>query len=155
MNNNELESLYERAQADDGERPPYWSPEPGEILTGRLLYYSEGVTSIGERRIAVVERHPDGEVVSVWLMKSVLISEFDRLNPQPGDGVVVKYFGERQPKNPNGRPYHLYRLWVSRAQPVADPSTPSPVAASASVSTPRSPSPASSQPEPNDDDLPY
>lgn len=157
----DLNSLRERAEADDGSRAPYWAPEVNEVLTGTLLYYTDGNTENGPCRIAVIERYPDGELVNVWIFRKVLVREFEEKRPQPGDGVVIKYFGQRDSQTPNGRPFHLYRLWVSRRQPVANgsavgapPLPPIPTPAPVAVAATPSPLPFSPDEADDDDTLP-
>jgi hypothetical protein len=138
--NDDLDHLLKRAEADTGEPPPYWDPQPGDTLVGTLRFYTEGTTSVGDRKIAVIEQYPSGELISVWLSRSVLASEFERQQPQPGDGIGLKYVGLKAPRRPGGSEYHLYKLWVSRHTPAPNP-----------PGAPRSSAPTGG----SDDDLPW
>lgn len=90
-----------------------WIPEVGEKLKGRLL--SVGVCACGG-----FGNHPlldiltdEGKSVAVHAFHVTLANAVDRLAPQAGQRVGIKYFGEQQPKDPDGQPFHRYRMVVS------------------------------------------
>jgi hypothetical protein len=102
--------LRERAER---EFPDSWVPEqPGEEIAGELVRYERGTTSYGEQVIAVL-RTPDGSERSVWLLHAVLRGEFAKLRPRPGELLLVRYEGKRQPAG-GGSAYVSYRVEVDR-----------------------------------------
>ncbi len=131
----------------DGGFPDYWDPKPGDALIGTLERYDVGTTKLGERQIAIVRDEESGELISVWLSRSVLKNEFERQAPQPGDLIGLKYFGLQQPRDPNGSEFHKYGLRVSRA-----PGSRLMVQTSAETAAP---APAASTSPNESDDLPF
>jgi hypothetical protein len=101
--------------ASDGTWPDYWDPQPGDVLSGTVERLDVGQTKLGERRIIVVSADDTGELVSVWLTRSVLASELEKAKPREGDWVCVKYHGVREPKRADASPFHGYSVRVVRA----------------------------------------
>jgi hypothetical protein len=93
---------------------PAWKPKPGDTLVGTLLRYDTGHTPFGPVRTATI-RKADGERVSVWLSNTVLLNEFARLKPKPGERIGLKYLGTHRERR-----YHRFRLLVDR--PDGEPS---------------------------------
>lgn len=83
-------SDYEsQLQGDSGEAPEAWVPQKsGEYIIGKVKRYERGTTGFGARPICIIETK-DGER-SIWLLHHVLLSQFDRTQPQPGDVIGVK-----------------------------------------------------------------
>jgi hypothetical protein len=104
-----LQSWVDEDDVDEerGSFPEPWKPEAGETLIGIVRDRRSVDTDDGQRDVLELER-PDGTRVSVWLSRAVLREEIDRANPKLGDGLGIKYLGEREGKS--GRPYHLYRV---------------------------------------------
>jgi hypothetical protein len=107
------------ALAARAERPPpqSWLPEnPDEghpaQLVGELVRVEDNYTRFGPCKIAIL-RDPAGVEWSVWLIRTVLRSEFEKQRPRVGDVVLVKYQGKVSPKG-GGDPYHGYELLVDR-----------------------------------------
>ena len=98
----ELEELEE-------EYPPAWHPEPGEILVGTIRRYDEGRTPYGQVRTVIIQDEETGERVSLWISGAVIRNEFDRLRPEPGERVGIRYLGKDQQKG-----YHKYKMRVDR-----------------------------------------
>lgn len=112
-------SQYERLSAQaDREFPESWIPkEAGERIVGEFLRLDRGTTARGPAHIVVL-RTPEGVERGVWLLHVVLRNEFRRLQPKPGELVLVKYEGTRQ--KADGDAYHAYKVAVDReAQPAA------------------------------------
>ncbi|MBM4043659.1 MAG: hypothetical protein FJ279_00945 [Planctomycetes bacterium] len=89
--------------------PEAWRPKPGDVLTGIVESYSEGPTPYGNVHTVIVKDEDAGERVSVWLSSTVLLSEFRRLRPKPGERIGLKYEGKDADKG-----YHRYKLLVDR-----------------------------------------
>lgn len=93
--------------------PESWRPEEGEKIIGTVVEYGVGPTDYGERDTVVV-RLADGTEKTVWLLHDVLINQFKREKPQPGERIAVKYVGQKT--NPTSqRRYKDYRLMVERS----------------------------------------
>ncbi|HYH59798.1 MAG TPA: hypothetical protein VD790_11360 [Thermoleophilaceae bacterium] len=102
--------LRERA---DTERPDAWVPEhPGDELVGELVRYERGTTSYGDQVIAIVQP-TDAAARSLWLLTAILRDEFAKHRPAPGEWVLVRYLGKREPKG-DGPAYQAYTVVVDR-----------------------------------------
>jgi hypothetical protein len=93
-----------------GEYPEAWIPKEGETLVGTVLQYGIGQGTFGPVRTAIIEKD-DGERLSVWLSSTVLLSEFDRAKPRPGERVGLKYGGKHPTKG-----YKRFCLLVDRGK---------------------------------------
>lgn len=94
--------------------PPAWKPEPGDVLVGTVERYDIGQTQYGPVRTCTI-RTDQGERLAIWLSTTVLLDQFRRERPKPGERIGVKYLG----KHPE-HGYHRYRLIVDRPQQEAD-----------------------------------
>jgi len=92
--------------------PPAWRPEPGDVLVGRVIRYDIGHTVYGPVRTVTIERDT-GERVAVWLSSTVLLNEFAKQKPKPGERLGLKYLGKHPELG-----YHRYRLLVDRDEPL-------------------------------------
>lgn len=118
------------------ERPATWRPkEDGAEIVGRFVRLERGVTTHGDAWIVVLEsiRIP-GRFAAVWLFHKMLLGEFDRTRPRPGDLVLIRYEGIKAPEGDGGHEYHTWRVATDRenftwdealavlaGQPVPDP----------------------------------
>jgi hypothetical protein len=67
----------------------------------------------------------DGNLRSVWVFHDALRSQLEKLQPQAGDAIAIRYNGKQ--KSANGRSYHSYTVgsdkpraqfqWGKRPQP--------------------------------------
>jgi hypothetical protein len=108
--------LRDRATSD---APPAWMPtEEGDELFGTFVdLIPAAPTKFGPAPVVQLAQ-PSGEVVSVWLLHSVLRREFERAAPAIGENVLIRYLGMVQPEG-GGNPYQTYSLTVDRkAAPV-------------------------------------
>jgi hypothetical protein len=113
MNTNRLEN---RLQSQNGDFPPSWYPEEGEVLVGELLHYTSAKTTHGDVNIAVIREHDTEQAFSVWLSRSVLRAEFEKHSPGPGDTVGIKFHGQKVSRK--GTSYFAYSVEVDHV-PVA------------------------------------
>ena len=106
-----MRDLLAELQAETGERPTTWKPEPGDILVGVLLRYDRvpDLYRKGETAVLAVVRSDAGPVVSVWLGRA-LLALFKTQKPEPGDRVGVKRLPDVQA--PAGK--HPYQRWALR-----------------------------------------
>jgi hypothetical protein len=155
--------LRAELEGEDGTYPEAWRPEVGEILVGELTGYDQGTTPYGPAVIARVVDEATGETWSVWLIHHVLLDEFRKLRPKPGERVGLKRLEDADH-------YRRYSVRVDRPQdelpdllevaaqeglPGAQPPRESPGQHSAPPPPPRAapqPSPPITEP---DDDLPF
>lgn len=98
----------------DGTFPPTAQVKPGDVLVGELLRYDEGTTRFGKAPIAVLAIEGSGEVVSLWLLHTVLRNEFAKQRPRPGERIGLKRF----PDSEEG--YARWVLRIDRAQSDAE-----------------------------------
>jgi hypothetical protein len=118
------EALRERAE---GEFPESWRPgeeDQPETLVGLLESKVVGPDlGYGPREIVVL-RTLEGVRWSVWLIHDVLIQEFERQKPNPGDLIAVHYDGRREGGQGKSG-FHMYRLVVDHAIAAVSDSAPS------------------------------
>jgi hypothetical protein len=101
-------TLYERlARWDDF--PPGWKPVPGEILVGTIEGYDTWEGRYGAVKVAILQDEAGGGLVSVYLSSTVLLAEFKKWRPRPGEVVGIRYLGKDE-----DRGYHRYKVMVER-----------------------------------------
>jgi hypothetical protein len=97
-------------QLDPGEYPPaIILKEPGARAEGTLVEYSAAPTRFSNGKdvpIAVIE-DKDGNRGSLWLNTTVLLSQFAKIRPKPGERMVITYRGLKDDADP---PYHDWRV---------------------------------------------
>src|SRR4051812_48885994 len=75
----------------------YLDRAAGTTITGTVEGFDQGPSAFGKDVvIATLRLEDDGEVVSLWLSATVLVSSFARLKPKVGERVSVTYLGTRQ-----------------------------------------------------------
>jgi hypothetical protein len=94
-------------EREDGTYPESWRPQPGDILVGTIEKYDRASTSYGTYNIAVL-RDEQGALHSVWLMHAVLLDEFRKLRPRPGERLGIKRLEDAE------RGYRRYAVRVDR-----------------------------------------
>jgi hypothetical protein len=112
------EQLEAEAEREYGEA---WLPDKEDshprTLVGTIVSYDQGPESAytGERPwIANVEDR-DGKQWCIWLNRAVLIGEFDRQKPMPGERIAIRYRGQAEKASqPGMAPAQLYKLTVDR-----------------------------------------
>lgn len=101
-------------QLEQGNPATWMWEEDGVEVIGRAVRKETAMTTEGPCDILVLD--VDGELRSVWLMHTALVSKLRRLRPQAGDWVGIKHLGKREPKQ-GGRPYYDYNVVVHGTGP--------------------------------------
>lgn len=84
--------------------PEIWTPtQPGDTLAGTLVGFS---TTPKGHRLAVISREEDDVEVATYLSNVALVSGFERLDPQPGERIGIKFTGMKTSKS--GREYKSF-----------------------------------------------
>lgn len=105
-------TLRERLEQSTGEYPPSWKAEPGAIVAGELVRYSTAPTKLyGDQLVAVINDDRRGPL-TVWLSSAVLLDQFKKLRPKPGEAVGIKCLGKHPEK-------HYWRFTVEVDRPGA------------------------------------
>lgn len=92
----------------DGTNSDSWKPDPGDILAGTLVRYEKANSVHGPKVVAIVDDISAGHRYAVWLSPKVLVSEFEKHRPKPGERIAIK----RLLDHANG--YKVFRLLVDR-----------------------------------------
>jgi hypothetical protein len=101
-------ALYDRLERWD-DFPPAWKPVPGEILVGTVEGYDTWEGKYGPVKVVILRDEAGGALVSVYLSSMVLLQEFRKLRPRPGETVGIRYLGKDE-----DRGYHKYKVMVDR-----------------------------------------
>ena len=107
-------ALAERAGAEQAEA---WRPSDAhfdhpEVIVGELVDVTAAHTSYGPTRVVTL-RTSEGKEWAVWLVKTVLRQEFEKLQPRRGELVAVRFLGRVDARE--GRPaYDAFRVVVDR-----------------------------------------
>ena len=102
-------------QLEQGNPRTWMWEEDGTEVIGRAVRKETAMTTEGPCDILVME--VDGELRSIWLMHTALVSKLQRMRPQAGDWVGIKHLGKREPKQAGGRPYYDYNVVVHGVGP--------------------------------------
>jgi hypothetical protein len=97
--------------------PDPWDPKPGDKVAGEVVQVQRYDSKFTGEEYPVVDLLTDPETlagVRVYGSRTVLGKELDRLQPQPGDRLAVKYGGLIENK---GVEYHSYRVVLDRLTP--------------------------------------
>lgn len=97
--------------------PDPWDPEPGDKVAGEVVQTQRFDSKFTGEEYPVVDLVTDPDTlagVRIYGSRTVLGNELDRLQPQPGDRLAVKYVGLVENK---GVEYHSYRVVLDRVQP--------------------------------------
>lgn len=100
-------------QAPDVANPPNWEHSPGAELIGTVVRYKRVDTKQGERIVAHIRPDDGSPIMTVWL-GTVLLSEFKRLRPRPGERVGIKRLDDAVSKA--GRAYQVFSVVVDRPE---------------------------------------
>jgi hypothetical protein len=97
--------------------PESWDPRPGDKVTGEVVQVQRYDSKFTGEEYPVVDLLTDPGTlagVRIYGSRTVLGNELDRLQPQPGDRLAVKYSGLIENK---GVEYHSYRVVLDRTTP--------------------------------------
>ena len=98
--------------------PDPWDPKPGDKVTGEVVQVQRYVSKHTGKEYPVVDLVTDPDTctgVRIYGSRTVLGNELDKLDPQPGDRLAVKYLGMMKPGTPDE--YHGYKVLLDRVQP--------------------------------------
>jgi hypothetical protein len=96
--------------------PEPWDPKPGDKVVGEVVQVHRYESKFTGKEYPVVDLVTDPETltgVRIYGSRTVLGNELDRLQPQPGDRLAVKYLGVIKAGTPDE--YHGYKVMLDRA----------------------------------------
>ena len=88
-----------------------WRSRVGDVLVGELEGYHRGEGAYGPTWVAHVRDEKAGELRAVWLFHTVLLDEFRRLRPKPGERIGLRRLDDGGQED---RRYRRYALVVDR-----------------------------------------
>jgi hypothetical protein len=103
-----------RAKLDQPRAETFRFAHEGDEIVGTVARLDEADTEYGTQRIVVLDPG-DGNLRSIWLLHDALRSQMEKLAPEPGDVIAVRYLGRQQ--SGNGRSYHAYTVTSDRDRP--------------------------------------
>jgi hypothetical protein len=103
-----------RAKLDQPRAETFRFNHEGDEIAGTVVRRDVADTEYGEQRIVVVDPG-DGNLRSIWLLHDALRSQMEKLAPEIGDVIAVRYLGRQQ--SGNGRSYHAYTVAMDRERP--------------------------------------
>ena len=88
--------LRQRLEDWPDEAPRSWRPNIGSVLVGRVVRYDRAESSYGPCWICLIEELESGDVVTIWLSATVLLSEFQRKKPKPGEMIGIRRLSDAE-----------------------------------------------------------
>ncbi len=88
--------LRQRLEEWPDEAPMGWRPNVGSVLVGRVVRYEHAGSTYGPCWVCVVEEPESGHLIIVWLSAKVLITEFKRKKPKPGEMIGIKRLSDAE-----------------------------------------------------------
>jgi hypothetical protein len=157
------EQLEQDAEREYGQAwLPDREPDHPRTLVGTVAGYDQGPVSTftGEQPWICTVEDRDGKLWSIWLNRAVLVSEWERQRPMPGERIAVRYRGQQEEASrQGGAPAQMYRLTVDRSQQLPEFITrPQLAAPESDIPTDIPTEPivdATVVEEPDDDDIPW
>jgi len=110
-----MRDLHAELETWDGNHAAAWTPGPGDILIGTVKSYSTDRNQYGPVRVVTIQDEETGELASVWISSTVLLSLFKEQKPRVGERIGLKYTGKHPEKN-----CELYALIVDREEADTD-----------------------------------
>lgn len=112
---NQFDAMFTRLRNElNTPRPAFWEPIEGEDLIGIVAGVERMSSRDGDPYPAVHVLQEDGNEVIVRGSRTALRTAFERLNPQMGDGIAIRYLGAKVSKR--GNKFHDYEVRVLNAQ---------------------------------------
>ena len=104
-----------RAKLDKPRAETFRFAHEGDEIAGTVVRLDVADTEYGSQRIVVVDPG-DGNLRSIWLLHDALRSQMEKLRPEPGDVIAVRYLGRQQAQG-SGRSYHAYTVTTDADRP--------------------------------------
>lgn len=92
---------------------PTWQPEVGDMIVGLVREFSVAPGQYGDVNVVTIHDEETDEDWAVWLSSTVLLNEFQRLEPKVGERIGIRYDGKVLSKN-SGNSYHRYLVKIDR-----------------------------------------
>src|SRR5271165_2925196 len=92
---------------EDQEYAPWWNPEPGDEIKGKMVSVHLMQGDYGPTPILTLENDEGRFAVSV--RGTVFRERMAEIQPKRGDELAIKYLGKKAPKSGKGKPYHVYQ----------------------------------------------
>ncbi len=140
-----------RAKLDQPRAETFKFSKAGDEIAGIVARLDVADTDYGQQKIVVVDPG-DGNLRSIWLLHDALLSQMEKLRPQPGDVIAVRYLGKQQAAA-SGRSYHAYTVTSDRERPQFQWGTPGAAAVAVAEDPWADGTPL--PPEPDDDTPPF
>ncbi len=105
-----LDAFRQAAEDDDGSYAEPVKLAVNEILFGVLEDWDKRSTTYGKYDVALVRDEDTDELRALWVMYTVLIEEFKRVNPQIGERLSVKRHADGVSES--GTKYRRFRVKV-------------------------------------------
>lgn len=106
-----MRDLRQELQENDGEYPPSWKFQQGEVIVGEILAYSQASTNYGPAWVCLIEEEERGKL-AIWLTSTVLVDLFKKLKPKVGERIGLRCLGKHREKD-----YWRFVLKVDREEP--------------------------------------
>jgi hypothetical protein len=103
-----------RAKLDQPRAETFRFAHEGDEIAGTVVRLDVADTEYGPQCIVVVDPG-DGNLRSIWLLHDALRSQMEKLRPEPGTVIAVRYLGRQQ--SANGRSYHAYTVTTDWDRP--------------------------------------
>lgn len=102
----DMQELIDSLESD----VPAWTPEPNDILAGRIVDIETRASEYGKYPAITVES-VTGEQQVFHAYRTVALNEVLRLQPEVGDLIAVRYFGKDASSD-----YHNYKVRIQGKQ---------------------------------------
>lgn len=83
----------------------------GDYVAGHFRTVEENIGP-NKSRMYYILRHPEKDLVGIW-GSTALNQKMKLLNPQPGDGVLIQYLGEKETER-GQNPVKTFRVRIKR-----------------------------------------
>jgi hypothetical protein len=104
-----------RAKLDQPRAETFRFSEAGDEIAGTVTRLDVADTEYGPQRIVVIDPG-DGNLRSIWLLHDALRYQMEKLRPQPGAVIAIRY-GGKVASEKTGRTYHAYTVTSDKDAP--------------------------------------